>query len=128
MNYTNEEKQIIKNNIKKIEEYCKTEILPKMRGSLSISFFETQYRSDGSAFRKTYGFHIDTKGTPTFTSSALRIVLDENHEGGSTSVNAYESIHYTVELFERWQTIKAKIHEELIKAQATRSALLSFEI
>lgn len=128
MTYTNEEIKIIKNNIKAIEKYCESEILPQITESISITLRETQYRSDGSPFVKTYGFYIGITGEVIFTSSALRVVLNENHEGGSTSVNAFKHWHYTIELLERWQTIKAKLHDEIRKTNAKKSALLNFQI
>lgn len=128
MTYTNEEVKIIKNNIKKIETYCKTEIIPLLTENLCVDFSEIQYRRDGSAFRKTYLFCIDTNGTITFIESALHVVFDENHERTSTSVNAYTNWSYTEELLTRWHIVKSKIHEEINKQQTRRSTLLNFQI
>ena len=128
MTFTNEEIKIIKNHIKEIENYCKTEILPQITDEIWVDFSEIQYRKNGSSFKKTYYFHIDKKGIPTFTSSALRVVLDKNHENDSTSVNAYDNWRYTIELLERWQTVKIKLQNKIHEEKAKKTALLNFKI
>lgn len=128
MTYTNEEIKIIKNNIKKVETFCKTEIIPLLTENLYVDFSEIQYRRDGSSFKKTYLFCIETNGNIKFVSSALDIVFDEKHEPTNYSVNAYTRWNYTEALFERWYIVKRKIYEEISKQQTKRSALLNFQI
>ena len=128
MTYTNEEIKIIKNNIKKIETFCRDEIIPILTENLYVDFSEIQYRRGGSSFKKTYLFCIETNGKITFVSSALDIVFDEKHEDTTFSVNAYTRWTYTVALFERWHIVKRKIYEEIDKQRTKKSALLNFQI
>lgn len=128
MTYTNEEIKIIKNNIKEIENFCKTKILPQITEPICVDFPEIQYRKDGSSFRKTYRFIVDTDGIASFVSSALRIVLDENHQPEEYTVNAYVKWQYTIELFERWPIVKRKLAEEINRQHAKKSALLNFHV
>lgn len=128
MTYTNEEITIIKNNLKKIEEYCKNEILPQTPEGISVGFNEIHYRSDGSSFTKTYGFRITRAGTPIFRSSALKIVIDEKHEATESSVNGFVRWQYGVELLEKWHIVKTKLHEEIKEQQFKKSSLLNFQI
>ena len=92
MKYTTEEIKIIEGHIKAIENYCKTEIAPLINDTVCVDFSETQYRSDGSAFKKTYKFIVEKDGTPSFRSSAFTMVIDENYkrEDCSSYGNAYD--------------------------------------
>lgn len=128
MKYTENEIQQIRANIKKIEQYLTAEILPQITESIYIDFSEIQYRPDGSSFKHTYALFIDNTSKPIFISSALWVVLDEHTEDTSTSVNAYTNWRYTVKLLEEWQTVKHKLHEEINKRNAKKSALLNFQI
>ena len=130
MTYTREEREIVKNNIKMIENYCKTEIAPLIEGySITADFSEIQYRkSDGSAFKKTSLFTVYKDGTAKFTSSALTIVLDENYKRTEFSVNAYENPQYMEDLLIRWQTVKAKLLNEIHNKNRMKSKVLNFTI
>lgn len=127
MKYTTEEIKTIKGHIKAIENYCKTEIAPLINDMVYVDFSETQYRSNGSAFKKTYIFTVEKDGTPKFTSSALTMVIDEAWDKGY-HVNAYENWVYTKELLIRWQKVKSKLHEEINKQKRLKSEILNFQI
>ena len=58
MEFTREEKEIIKGHIKSIENYCRTEIIPLINNYVCVDISETQYRSDGSPFKKIYLFSV----------------------------------------------------------------------
>ena len=129
MTYTREEREIIKNNIKMIENYCKTEIAPLVDGgSVTADFSEIQYRKDGSAFKKSYFFTVRKNGVAEFTSSALTMVIDENYEHTGYSVNAYENLCYMEELLIRWQTVKTKLLNEIYNKRRMKSKILNFSI
>ena len=129
MDYTREEIETIKNHIRAIENFCKTEIAPYIDGRyVYVDFSETQYRSNGSPFKKTYGFCVECNGIATFTSSALSMVIDENFERTSYSVNAYAQWIYMVELLERWQTVKAKMLDQIREERERKAKILSFQV
>ena len=129
MEYTREEIKAIKNNIKAIENYCKNEIVPLINGdSIFVDFSETQYRTDGSAFKKHYGFGVSKEYPPAFTSSALHLVIDENYERKEGSVNAYEHWCYMLELLDRWQIVKTKLLNKIQEENEYKSKILNFEI
>ena len=129
MVYTREEREIIKNNIKMIENYCKTEIAPLIDGrSITADFSEIQYRKDGSAFKKTYLFTVEKNGTAEFTSSALTMVIDENYKRTEYSVSAYENPLYMEDLLIRWQTVKTKLLNKIHKEKQVKSKILNFAI
>ena len=131
MEFTREEREIIKGHIKAIENYCKTEIAPLITDTVYVDFSETQYRKDGSSFRKTYLFSVEKDGTPSFTSSALTMVIDEDYKRDGISsgyVNAYENVYYTEELLVRWQNVKAKLIEEINKQKKLKAEVLNFQI
>ena len=127
MKYTTEEIKTIKGHIKAIENYCKTEIAPLINDTVYVDFSETQYRSNESAFKKTYIFTVEKDGTPKFTSSALTMVIDESW-GKDYHVNAYENWVYTKELLIRWQKVKSKLHEEINRQKRLKSEILNFQI
>lgn len=127
MKYTTEEVKTIKGHIKAIENYCKTEIAPLINDAIYVDFSETQYRSDGSTFKKTYIFTIEKDGTTKFTSSALTMVIDEAWNE-DYHVNAYENWIYTKELLIRWQKVKSKLHEEINEEKRLKSEILNFQI
>ena len=126
--YTNEERNIIKNNIKMIENYCKNEIAPLIDYYVYVDFSETQYRkSDNSPYRQHFSFYVDKKGVVKFTMGIQTYVFDENYERTESSVSAYDSL--SVEpLLLRWQTVKTKLLNEIRKQQQTKSAILNFQI
>lgn len=129
MTYTREEIEVIKNNIKMIENYCKTEIAPLIDDNyVIVDFSEIQYRRNGTSFKKSYFFEVKKDGTATFTSGGLHIVIDENYKRTEFSVNAYECWNYMEDLFIRWQTVKTKLLNEIQNKKRMKSAVLKFTI
>lgn len=127
--YTPEEKAIIKTHIKAIENYCRNEIAPQIEGRyVYVDFSENRYRKDGTSFKHSYGFYVDKNGTVEFSSGALSIVIDEHYEQRSYSVNAYKEIQYTEALLLRWQTVKAKLLDEIRQQKQNKSAILNFTV
>lgn len=129
MEYTREEIKVIKNNIKAIENYCKNEIAPLINGDgIQVDFSETQYRTDNSAFKKHYFFWVGKDTSPSFTSSGLTMVINENYEREEGAVNAYEYWWYTLELLDRWQIVKTKLLNKIQEENKYKSKILNFEV
>ena len=128
MEYTREEIKTIKNHIKAIENYCKNEIAPLISDNVCVDFSETQYRKDGSSFKKSYFFAVGKDIPAVFTSSALSMVIDENYERTEYSVNAYEYWHYMLELLDRWHTVKTRLLNQIHEENKLKSKRLNFEI
>lgn len=130
MKYTTEEIKTIKGHIKAIENYCKTEIAPLINDTVCVDFSETQYRSNGSAFKKTYKFIVEKDGTPSFRSSAFTMVIDENYkrEDCSSYGNAYDEWYSMQQLLTRWQKVKSKLNEEINRQKRLKSEILNFQI
>ena len=126
--YTREEREIIKNNIKKIENYCKTEIVPLISDyDVIADCSEIRYRkSDGSAFKKTYFLKVCKDGTVIFGKGGSRYIITENPE--PCEWNIYESLSAMEDLLIRWQTAKTKLLCEIKKQKTSKLKVLNFEI
>ena len=127
MEFTREEKEIIKGHIKAIENYCRTEIIPLINNYVCVDISETQYRSDGSSFKKTYLFSVDTDGRICFVISAATFVIDEKWDR-DYFFNGYEDLYSMKDLLVRWQMVKAKLIEEINKQKRLKSEILNFQI
>lgn len=127
MEFTREEKEIIKGHIKAIENYCRTEIIPLINNYVCVDISETQYRSDGNPFKKTYLFSVDTDGRICFVISAATFVIDEKWDR-NYFYNAYENLNSMKELLIRWHTVKAKLIEEINRENKVKSEILNFQI
>ena len=127
MEFTREEKEIVKGHIKAIENYCRTEIIPLINNYICVDVSEIQYRSDGSPFKKTYLFSVDTDGRICFVISASTYVIDEKWDSDYFH-NAYEHLYSMKELLLRWQKVKVKLNEEINKQNRLKSEILNFQI
>lgn len=127
MEFTREEREIIKGHIKAIENYCKTEIIPLINGYTCVDVSETQYRRDGSPFKKTYLFSVDTDGRICFVVGASTHVIDEKWDR-DYFYNAYEHLDSMKELLVRWQRVKAKLIEEINRENKLKSEILNFQV
>ena len=127
MEFTREEREIIKGHIKAIENYCKTEIIPLINNYVCVDISETQYRSDGSPFKKTYLFSVDTDGRICFVISAATYVVDEKWDR-DYFYNAYEHLNSMKELLVRWQRVKAELIEEINRENKVKSEILNFTV
>ena len=127
MEFTREEKEIIKGHIKAIENYCKTEIIPLINNYVCVDISETQYRSDGSPFKKTYLFSVDTDGRICFVISVATYVVDEKWDR-DYFYNAYEHLYSMKDLLIIWQKVKTELIEEINRENKVKSEILNFQI
>ena len=127
MEFTREEREIIKGHIKAIENYCRTEIIPLINNYVYVDISETQYRSDGSPFKKTYLFSVDTDGRICFVISAATYVVDEKWDR-DYFYNAYEHLYSMKDLLIRWQKVKTELIEEINRENKVKSEILNFQI
>lgn len=129
MTYTNEEREIIKNKIKMIDDYCKTEIAPLINsGHICADVSETKYRKDGSAYKKTYEFYVNSDGTSIFIIGIATYSISGSDETNSWAYNIYDYLYTMEELLLKWHTVKTKLLDEIHKEEQKKSAILDFRI
>lgn len=120
--YTNEEKLIIKENLKKIEDFCAAYIVPRLRKYENVSFsFNKIERKDVCQ----HSFTVEYDGKIYFRTGGL--VLNFNDPIFPDN-SVYDHITYCDPLFENWKNIREGMIQTLNRRENSRKAILNFQV
>jgi hypothetical protein len=112
----------------KIEEYCKNEIMPKMKykNDLSVEFGEWERYNGWDASYK-HSFSINKRDNRiSYRTGGLWLRFKTEKWDKDRLI--YDNWTYAKDLILHWQEVKAKIFDELIRQEAENSAIMDFEV
>ena len=126
--YTKEEIVVIKNNLKKIEDWVVTYIVPSLRKSEYVSVDFGEWKTYPSSFCKEqeHSFCVSADGTISYRSGGLVLYFDS--QTNDTTHGIYDSWSFALDLFQYWGEVKNKLHNAVEKTYEERERVLSFKV
>ena len=115
LHYTPEEKDIIIENLKKVQSYVEDKLIPRLRERETATAFIDSKMS----------FTISSDGDVRFTTGGLSLHFDRELHRDS---NVFDSWAVGAKLLLRWNTIKYAITNKLDEMDEDRNTILNFKV
>lgn len=124
---TNIERKSIIDALHKIEEFCRTDIVPEVKHSdrVSVDFGEKVYYHGWSVKEYKHSFTVCKNGEIFYRTGGLILPFVEDHIHDST---VYNSWTFAKDLILDWQEVKGKLFAKLRAQEEESNSIRNFTV
>ena len=130
MNYTSEERMVVRDNLKKIEGWIRENVVSEIEGETGViigfgPIVSSVYRP---APHNKYEIYVSSEGDISFRQGASSMYFTDNNDGTDYR-SIYDEYPTTVQpIFENWSEIKCKLSEEVEQQLEMKNSMMNFEL